>query len=181
MGFCVLFPSRYVFLITNSYLFFFLIIYFIYISLSQKIGFNTAVLQQHARLTKIAIDDLTFDTKVFKKYSKEIEEKITKGVIVHGFFIQGASWSIEQGRIVEPGPGELDFEMPCIHFNPIEKSKFRHHGLYKCPMYKTSSRWGELSTTGHSTNFVMYLHLKSTEEVEHWIRRGTALLTQLDS
>lgn len=54
-------------------------------------------------------------------------------------------------------------------------------GYCECPLYKTSKRAGELSTTGHSTNFVMYFYLKCEEEADHWIRRGSALLTQLDN
>ena len=64
---------------------------------------------------------------------------------------------------------------------PIKTHEIRKIGYYDCPLYKTSTRKGELSTTGHSTNFVMYFLLKSDEEPEHWIRRGAALLTQLDS
>lgn len=64
---------------------------------------------------------------------------------------------------------------------PIKVHQLRKAGYYECPLYKTSRRAGELSTTGHSTNFVMYFYLKCDDEADHWIRRGTALLTQLDT
>lgn len=52
--------------------------------------------------------------------------------------------------------------------------------IFQCPLYKTSTRRGELSTTGHSTNFVMYMGVKTKLDSDHWVRRGVAMLCQLD-
>ena len=51
---------------------------------------------------------------------------------------------------------------------------------YECPLYRTSSRAGTLSSTGMSTNFITTVSLPSDHVPEFWVMRGVALLCQLD-
>ena len=53
-------------------------------------------------------------------------------------------------------------------------------GMFKCPVYRTSERKGTLSTTGHSSNYILDITLPSKKHWRHWVMRGAAVLTQLD-
>jgi dynein heavy chain len=70
--------------------------------------------------------------------------------------------------------------MPVIWIKPTDKSLLRVDNRYVCPLYKTSERRGILSTTGHSSNYVLPIFMSTREPPSHWIKRGVALLCQLD-
>merc|ERR1711988_1815414 len=100
-----------------------------------------------------------------------------------GLFLEGAGWDDSTQTLAESQPKELFLEMPVLHLQPCESSKKVVKHCYRCPVYKTSARRDMLSTTGHSTNFVIMTELliKEQDLESHWIKRGTAMLTQLDT
>ena len=97
-------------------------------------------------------------------------KKPEEGVYIKGLFLEGAKWDYEKKIITQPTPRELFSKMPIIWLRPKENYVEKTTGIYKCPMYNVVSRRGTLSTTGHSTNFVMKVNLPSDREEDHWIK-----------
>jgi dynein heavy chain len=148
-------------------------------------SFLTGNRQNFARRHAIAIDLLAYTYRVLRPDELEKAEHTppVDGVHVVGLFFQGAAWDVEKGVIGEARPRELFSPLPMSHLLPIKTADLdpKAH-LYPCPVYKTSERAGLLSTTGHSTNFVMAMSLPIDANVEpkHWVKRGCALFTALD-
>ncbi|XP_075210784.1 dynein heavy chain 3, axonemal [Lycorma delicatula] len=142
-------------------------------------SFLTGVLQNFARREHIPIDQLGFQFEV-TKFGNTVPGEPDFGVYCKGLFLEGARWDNELHMLNESYPKILFDVIPVIWFKPGRKANFQVSPIYQCPLYKTSARRGVLSTTGHSTNFVMYLELPSDKKQTHWINRGVAGLCQLD-
>jgi dynein heavy chain len=162
-------------------------------------AFITGTLQNYARKYSRPIDKVDFDFRVLSKKLMEesAHHKPEDGAYVRGLFMEGARWDYDGHVIAESNPRELFVNFPFIHLAPGDKSVIpvvegvpeQYTGsingtahVYMCPVYKTSFRQGVLSTTGHSTNFVMFIRIPiaANHRQKHWIKRGVALLTQLD-
>lgn len=65
-------------------------------------------------------------------------------------------------------------ELPVLHFVPEAERAEPEAGVYFMPIYKVLSRTGTLSTTGHSTNFVMKIEVPTDEPEDVWIKAGVA-------
>ena len=102
------------------------------------------------------------------------------GVYVYGVFLEGARYNAATKQLDECESKILFTELPTLWLRPTKLSDLEEPPHYNCPLYKTSDRRGTLSTTGHSTNFVMYLKLPSEQPQSHWVKRGVAALCQLD-
>lgn len=97
-------------------------------------------------------------------------------------YLEGARWNRQTFSLDESFPKILYDTLPILIMQPILKSdkSIELLNYYEAPIYKTNDRRGVLSTTGHSTNFVMFIELKTNKLARHWINRGTACLCQLN-
>ncbi|XP_060664252.1 LOW QUALITY PROTEIN: dynein axonemal heavy chain 6 [Drosophila nasuta] len=156
-------------------------------------SFLTGVLQTYARRRVLPIDSLKIDFQVIEmeltqqdffelhnanhsdqRLYGNLEECTDALINVHGIFVEAARWDLTKGGLCDAKFGELYTRMPVVRFMPcLEVSPILR---YEAPLYKTQQRSGVLSTTGHSTNFVLSILLRSKNDPEFWIMRGTALV-----
>ncbi|XP_061839883.1 dynein axonemal heavy chain 6 isoform X3 [Nerophis lumbriciformis] len=162
-------------------------------------GFLTAVLQNHARQYNLPIDELNFRFNMLPLYRDqstvaeatrnagssaelEMDKEMPApgdGVLVHGMFMDASRWDDDNMVIEDALPRVMNSTLPVMHFEPQQNYE-AEPGLYHAPLYKTSARAGTLSTTGHSTNFVVTVLLPSNRSSDYWISKASALLCQLD-
>jgi dynein heavy chain len=143
-------------------------------------GFLTAVLQGYSRENAIPVDILSFEY-IVQEFDDPgvIEEQPERGMYIYGLFFDGCTWDFDEMVLADQEYGQMYSSAPAIHFLPCENYK-PDPAQYSCPLYKTSVRAGTLSTTGHSTNFVLTIEMDTAEEVEYWVLKGAALLTMLN-
>lgn len=134
----------------------------------------------YARATAQAIDTLAFKTNVMPFYLDGVTEAPETGIYLHGLFMQGARWDERKKCVDDSKDGVPISDFPVVWLEPVLDTTLNTEKAFHCPMYKTSVRAGELSTTGHSTNFCLFLHLPTEQHQDFWIRRGAALLCMTD-
>jgi len=148
-------------------------------------AFLTGVLQNYARKDKIAIDRIIWNFEVVKADFVPTEHP-ERGAYSDGLFMDGARWDDDAMCVADSHPKVLWSTMSAFWLRPVDTSEDKHNydKLYMAPIYKTSERKGVLSTSGHSSNFIMYLAIPHSCQPPHcetfWTKRGVALISQTD-
>lgn len=123
-------------------------------------SFLTGIKQNYARKYVIPIDEIEMDFEVFGQNDGLDKDKTPgDGAYVYGLYLEGSRWDTEINKMSESAPKTLFTKMPYIWLRPSKTVDINFVHTYECPVYKTLDRRGTLSTTGHSTNFVLMIML----------------------
>jgi dynein heavy chain, axonemal len=152
-------------------------------------AFLTGSLQNYARKYQYPIDTVSFNFVLKTEEWTQLHSKPDDGVYIRGLFLEGARWDASIQSINDSLPKQLYTELPVIHLDPQQHRPEVTADIYRCPVYKILSRRGTLSTTGHSTNFIMWIEVPSLRtnitnnegkaDQEEWIRAGVAAFSSL--
>ena len=142
-------------------------------------AFLTGILQNFARQELKPIDTISYGFEWINKDPEDVKAPPPSGCYVYGMFVEGARIDTVSLKLVESKPKVLFENAPLLWLVPtIDREKYIK-GVYHAPLYKTLRRAGTLSTTGHSTNYVLQVEIPSDDSEVHWVKRGVALICAL--
>ena len=144
-------------------------------------AFLTAIKQTTARREELPLDTMDLLTDVTKMNNPAlIENEVTDGCLVHGFFLEGARWDsgdvgdANAGNLADSFLKELHPPLPVVHVYSKAQPAYAERlkvGYYECPVFVTSARGG---TFVFSATLKMGEDLKDTQA--KWVLAGVALL-----
>ncbi|XP_069945104.1 dynein beta chain, ciliary-like [Cherax quadricarinatus] len=132
-------------------------------------SFLTAIMQSTARKCEMPLDQMCLQCDVTKKNKEDFTSAPREGAYVHGLFLEGASWDVENSILIDSRLKELHPQIPVIFIKAITQDKAENRNLYRCPLYKTRQR---------GPTYVWTFNLKTKEKPAKWILAGVALLLQ---
>lgn len=99
------------------------------------------------------------------------------GHYISGLTLDAALWDTEQQCLCDAPTSTSTQQLPVLQLLPCA-SVPDNAGAYDCPLFRTTARAGALTTTGHSTNFIMHLALPIPPGTtpESWTLQGVAAL-----
>lgn len=148
-------------------------------------AFVTGVVQNFARKDKIAIDLCLWNYRVMK-FAFNPPSGPDVGAYINGMYLNGGRWDDDDMMIADSHPKVLWEYMSPIWMLPVEKHDDQTDEVlhYMCPVYKTSERKGVLSTSGHSSNYILDITMYHSNTGFHnprfWTKRGLALISMTD-
>ncbi|KAK9891062.1 hypothetical protein WA026_013388 [Henosepilachna vigintioctopunctata] len=136
-----------------------------------------ALVQIACRVHNWPLDRSTLYTYVtqFLNPSEITMRPPTGNCFVHGLFLEGAGWDVENGCLRKSHPKILVEKLPVLSVIPIEAHRLKLQNTLKTPVYTTSQRRNAMGV-----GLVFEADLFTTEHISHWILQGVSLMLNTD-
>ncbi|CAG9821168.1 unnamed protein product [Phaedon cochleariae] len=95
--------------------------------------------------------------------------------LLHGLFLEGATWDIGNNCLKKSTPKVLIEKLPVLGVVPIESFRLKLQDTLKTPVYTTSLRRNAMGV-----GLVFEADLRTTEHMSHWILQGVCLVLNTD-
>lgn len=135
-------------------------------------GYVTACMQVTARANSFSLDSMRVQMDVTKVTDHTtVEDQPESGTYVHGLYLEGARWDMEENTLADSKPKDLYPVMPVIHIIPVTVEQVKTEGTYDCPIFMT---------TIHGPTFIFSGPLRTIVDHKKWILAGVSLVLQPD-
>ncbi|VDN09067.1 unnamed protein product [Dibothriocephalus latus] len=135
-------------------------------------SYLTALVQTACRKNQWPLDRSELTTAVTTLTSSDsVQERNPQGCFVHGLFLEGAAWNLQNKCLERQNPKKLIQALPVLRVSVAESHKLQRHNTYKAPVYVTSARRDAMGV-----GLVFEADLASREHPSHWILQGVCLL-----
>ncbi|BFZ18669.1 hypothetical protein BsWGS_21707 [Bradybaena similaris] len=139
-------------------------------------SYLTALVQATCRKNGWPLDKSTLYTSVTQyKHAEDVTERTTSGCFVHGLYLEGAGWDLENMHLVPQKPKQLIQELPVLKIIPIEAHRLKLQNTFRTPVYMTSMRRNAMGI-----GLVFEADLATHEHVSHWVLQGVCLILNAD-
>lgn len=117
------------------------------------------------------LDGLQIFTEPTKKQSaEEINAPAREGAFVVGFYLEGASWNLQNGFIEPSKSRALYSTMPVINVKAVAAARIESN-YYLCPVYQTQQR---------GPTYVFTSQLKCRGPAVRWTLGGVAIVMDVN-
>ncbi|XP_072375297.1 dynein axonemal heavy chain 10-like, partial [Diabrotica undecimpunctata] len=95
--------------------------------------------------------------------------------LVHGLYLEGASWDVENNCLKQSAPKVLIEKLPVLAVVPIETYRLKLQNTFRTPVYTTSQRRNAMGV-----GLVFEADLRTTDHISHWVLQGVCLTLNTD-
>eukprot|EP01105_Mastigella_eilhardi_P016134 TRINITY_DN3695_c0_g1_i1.p1 TRINITY_DN3695_c0_g1~~TRINITY_DN3695_c0_g1_i1.p1 ORF type:complete len:4489 (-),score=1285.68 TRINITY_DN3695_c0_g1_i1:87-13553(-) len=134
-------------------------------------AYLTSLVQTASRKMSWPLDKTVLITKITNTIDPAmLTERPEIGCYIHGLYLEGAAWDLENGHLESQKPRVLVYEMPVIQLVPVEVHKRKQQGVLPVPVYVTQARRNK-----SGEGFVFEADLPTKEHPSHWVLQGVSL------